>query len=185
MWKSSPARNCVTTCRNLVEDSRGVRWVERNIWPRTLMLSSQWKKWCKQQKMVVVDNAEMKECASAFIGVSRDESRMAERVGNCVISSNIPVRSRRKICRWLNSRVKSINRSWRQWWQLACFQVQTQYSWAHCLQFLHFYVSKFLCFCHRTEIRTGNKEYLVYATSLSPFFNGRGRSSPITTYSDY
>jgi hypothetical protein len=63
------------------------------------MLSSQWKKWCKQQKMVVVDYVEMKECASAFIAVLRDESRMAERVGNCIISSNMPVRSRRKICR--------------------------------------------------------------------------------------
>jgi hypothetical protein len=62
------------------------------------MLSSQWK-WCKQQKMVVLDYAEMKECASAFIAGSGDESRMAERVGNCIISSNMPVRSRRKICR--------------------------------------------------------------------------------------
>ncbi len=62
------------------------------------MLSSQWKKWCKQQKMVVVDYAEVKECASAFIAVLRDESRMGERVGNCIISSNMPVRSRRKIC---------------------------------------------------------------------------------------
>jgi hypothetical protein len=107
MWKSSPARNSVTTCRNLVEDSRGVRRVERNIWPRTLMLSSQWKKWCKQQKMVVVDYAEMKECASAVTAVWRDESRMAERVGNCIISSNMPVRSRRKICCWIDSRSKA------------------------------------------------------------------------------
>jgi hypothetical protein len=62
------------------------------------MLSSQWKKWCKQEKVVVVDYAEMEECARAFIAVSRDESRMAERVGDCINSSNMPVRSRRKIC---------------------------------------------------------------------------------------
>jgi hypothetical protein len=107
MWKSSPARNSVATFRNLVEDSRGVRWVERNIWPRTLMLSSQWKKWCKQPKMVVVDYEEMKESASAFIAVLRDESQMAERVGNCIISSSMPVRSRRKICCWIDSRSKA------------------------------------------------------------------------------
>jgi hypothetical protein len=147
MWTSSPARNSVTTCRNLVEDRRGVRWVERNLWPRTLMLSSQWKKWCKQQKVVVVDYAEMEECARAFIAVSRDESRMAERVGDCINSSNMPVRSRRKICCWIDSRVKSINRSWRQWWQLECFQVQTQYPWAHCLQFLHLLRIKSSVFC--------------------------------------
>jgi len=70
MWKSSPARNSVSTCRNSVEYSRGVIWVQRNIWRRTLMLSSQWKKWCEQQK-VVVDCAVMKEYAGGFIAVLR------------------------------------------------------------------------------------------------------------------
>jgi hypothetical protein len=56
-WKNNRARNSVTTPGNLVKYSRCVKGVERSIWRRTLMLSSQWKKWCNQQKKVVVDYA--------------------------------------------------------------------------------------------------------------------------------
>jgi hypothetical protein len=63
------------------------------------MLSSQWKKWCKQKKKVGVDYAVMKVCAGAFIAGLRDECGMAERVRNCRrMSADVPITSRRKMC---------------------------------------------------------------------------------------